>query len=201
MTYVLGAKCTDGVVLVSDTKFTTYSGTDDYYDDKITGEKPSVLTAFSGSREPFEEFRMRLREFVREHGNKTDRISLDKLIINIGHIMDYLDRHYSNYPFDLLVDKTANPSILYYFYQDGRLESVTNYKAIGSGATHGLIYLKKHFENKSMDKIAELGYFIVRYIERFGLDCGVGTGKSKPNPQIRFVPNDKDDYVLRKKRK
>jgi hypothetical protein len=56
-----------------------------------------------------------------------------------------------------------------------------------------LIYLKKHFENKSMDKIAELGYFIVRYIERFGLDCGVGTGKSKPNPQIRFIPNDKDD--------
>ena len=70
MTYVLGAKCTDGVVLVSDTKFTTYSGTDDYYDDKITGEIPSVLTAFSGSREPFEEFRMRLREFVREQGNK-----------------------------------------------------------------------------------------------------------------------------------
>ena len=52
-----------------------------------------------------------------------------------------------------------------------------------------------------MDKMAELGYFIVRYIERFGLDCGVGTGKSKPNPQIRFIPNDKDDYVLRKKRK
>ena len=66
MTYILGAKCTDGVVLVSDTKFTYYNGNDEPYDDKITGETPSVLTAFSGSREPFEEFRLRLREFVRK---------------------------------------------------------------------------------------------------------------------------------------
>jgi len=38
MTYVLGAKCTDGVVLVSDTKITTHYGNDYSYDDKITGE-------------------------------------------------------------------------------------------------------------------------------------------------------------------
>jgi 20S proteasome alpha/beta subunit len=127
MTYVFGAKCTDGVVLVYDTKITTHYGNDDSYDDKITGEIPSVLTALSGSREPFEEFRMRLWEFVRERVNKADKISMDKLLINIGHILDYLDKHYNNYPFDLLVGKTTNPSILYYFYQDGRLEPVTNY--------------------------------------------------------------------------
>ena len=45
-----------------------------------------------------------------------------------------------------------------------------------------------------MDEIAELGYFIIRYIERFGLDSAVGTGKNKPNRQIRFVPNNKDDW-------
>ena len=45
-----------------------------------------------------------------------------------------------------------------------------------------------------MDEIAELGYFIIRYIERFGFDSAVGTGKNKLNPQIRFVPNLKDDY-------
>lgn len=112
MTYVLGAKCTDGVVLVSDTKITTHYGNDDSYDDKITGEIPSVLTALSGSRELFEEFRMRLREFVREQGNKADKISMDKLLINIGHIMDYLDKHYSNCPFDLLVGKTTNPNFI-----------------------------------------------------------------------------------------
>jgi len=94
---------------------------------------------------------MRLREFVREQGNKADKISMDKLLINIGHIIDYLDKHYSNYPFDLLV-------------------------------------------GKSMDEIAELGYFIIRYIERFGLDSAVGTDKNKPNRQIKFVPDNKDDY-------
>ena len=45
-----------------------------------------------------------------------------------------------------------------------------------------------------MDEIAELGYFITRYIERLGLDSAVGTGKNKPNRQIRFVSNNKDDY-------
>ena len=94
--------------LVSDTKITTHYGNDDSYDDKITVEIPSVLTALSGSRESFEEFRMRLLEFVREEGKKADKISMDKLLINIGHIMDYLYKHYSNYPFDLLVGKTTN---------------------------------------------------------------------------------------------
>ena len=46
MTYVLGAKCTDGVVLVSDTKITTHYGNDDSYDDKITGETKRINGSF-----------------------------------------------------------------------------------------------------------------------------------------------------------
>jgi len=47
-----------------------------------------------------------------------------------------------------------------------------------------------NIENKSTDELAELGYFITRSIERFGFgfDSAVGTGKNKPNPQVRFVP-------------
>jgi hypothetical protein len=49
-----------------------------------------------------------------------------------------------------------------------------------------------------MDEIAELGYFITRYIERFGFDSAVGTGKNKPNPQIGFIPNLKMTMVIAK---
>lgn len=34
-----------------------------------------------------------------------------------------------------------------------------------------------------MDEIAELEYFIIKYIERFGFDSAVGTGKNKPRTQ------------------
>jgi hypothetical protein len=98
-----------------------------------------------------------------------------------------------NYEFDLLA-MTAKPSFLYYFYQDGRPEAVKNFKSIGSGKDHGLLYLNRYYsENKTMDEIADLGYFIIRYIEKFELDSGVGMGKERPNPLISFIPNSKKD--------
>lgn len=81
-----------------------------------------------------------------------------------------------------------------YFYQDGRPEAVKNFRSIGSGKDHGLLYLNRYYdENKTMDEFADLGYFIIRYIEKFRLDSGVGTGKERANPLIRLIPNGKND--------
>ena len=41
----------------------------------------------------------------------------------------------------------------------------------------------------------EIGYFVIRHTERFNLDLGVGTGGSKPYSEIRFLPDNKSDYV------
>jgi hypothetical protein len=46
----------------------------------------------------------------------------------------------------------------------------------------------------TMVDTAEMGYFIIRYIERFELDLTVGTGQDKPYPQIRFIPDGESDY-------
>jgi 20S proteasome alpha/beta subunit len=125
MTCILGAKCNDGVVLIADSKFTV-TGKHPVYDDKITGEVPGILTAFSGSREPFEEFRMRFRDYVVTAKEQNKEITIDRILINIGNIMGYLYSHYSNYEFDLLLAMTAKPSFLYYFYQDGRPRGTIN---------------------------------------------------------------------------
>ena len=63
MTFILGARCQDGIALVADTKFTVEAGSGNEFDWKIAGELHGVLTGFSGAREPFEEFRIRLREY------------------------------------------------------------------------------------------------------------------------------------------
>ncbi len=190
MTYALGIKCGDGAVLAADTKFTVDGGTDYAYGHKITGEIRGVLTAFAGSREPLEEFRMRLREYTAEPEEKRKR--LDQLWIRIKDIMRTLNSHYGNiYSFDVLAGVATNEDIiLRYFYQDGRPEMVDEYKAIGTGAPYGSIYLKTHWHrNITMDEAADLAYFIIRYIEKFKLDLTVGTGEGFTNPLIRFIPN------------
>jgi len=40
-----------------------------------------------------------------------------------------------------------------------------------------------------METVAGKGYFVIRYIEAFQLDLGIGTGGDKPYPEIRFLPD------------
>ena len=64
------SRCTDGVVLIADTKITVDGGARYEYEDKLTGEIRGVITGFSGDKEPFTEFRMRLRAHRTERESK-----------------------------------------------------------------------------------------------------------------------------------
>ncbi len=192
MTYGVGIVCLDGVVLAADTRFTVDCGTNYEYGHKITGEIRGVLTGFAGNREPFEDFRMHLREYAVQLDEETKTVRLDELSLKVKDIMRVLDNHYGNfYKFDVLVGVSTNEGAkLRYFYQDGRPEIVDKYKVIGNGAPYGLIYFKTHWHKDiTMDAAADLAYFVIRYIEKFKLDLSVGTGEEFPDPLIRFIPN------------
>ena len=140
----------------------------------------------------FELFRTHIRDYVSTaHG-----VTKDKLLLEISQIIYNIDCRYGRrYDFDALIGiKSPNArSILNYFHPDGRPEPVTKYKAIGTGSSYGLIYLKQNWhEDLTMEQVAELGYFIIKYIEKFNLDLTVGVGINKP--QIWFIPDNKDDY-------
>ena len=70
---------------------------------------------------------------------------------------------------------------------------------MGAGENFGSIYLKRYFsEKRTMEQIAELGYFIIKYIEKFELDRSVGIENYEPD--IRFIPDNpvdinKPDYA------
>jgi 20S proteasome alpha/beta subunit len=116
MTLALGIKCADGVILAADTKFTVDNGADYGYVHKITGEIMGVLTAFAGNMEPFEDFRMRLREYAIEMNENHERIRLDQLSMRIRDIMRVLDNHYAHHRFDVLVGTSTNQgAVLRYF--------------------------------------------------------------------------------------
>jgi hypothetical protein len=92
--------------------------------------------------------------------------------------------------FDVLVGiKTTNQgSVLEYIPENGVAEVVRKYWVIGHGDPYGSIFLKELWRpDMTMQEVAELGYFIIRYIERFQLDNTVGVGNERP--QIFFLPD------------
>jgi 20S proteasome alpha/beta subunit len=195
MTYILGARCKDGLVLVADTKFTVDNGTRYDFDDKLIREFQdllSIIIGFSGSKEPFTDFRMRLRarapELHKEYLEKKI-IRSDKINLMIGEIMRSLKGKYQNFNYDIMIGISGKPSILTYFYPDGSPEEVKDYKAIGDW-TYGSIFLQQNWhEDMDMKTVAGIGYFVIRYIEKFQLNLGIGTGGNKPYPAIRFLPD------------
>ena len=46
MTYILGTRCKDGVVLIADRKFTIDAGAGYEYDDKLFGDLAGVIVGF-----------------------------------------------------------------------------------------------------------------------------------------------------------
>lgn len=194
MTYVLGVRCSDGVVLIGDTKMTVNNGINEKFGDKITGELTGVLTGFSGLRDQFEPFRSQLRELRR---NSQKHFTPDTILKSVKDIFRSLYSQYGNrFNLELLVGISradlGEKSMLYYFHDDGLYQHIDNdYKAIGA-EPYGEIYLKQLWTQKmNMDQTAELGYFIVRYIEKFRLDLTVGTGGDRPHPQAHFIPDEK----------
>lgn len=197
MTLILGARCTDGVVLVADTKFTIDEGSDYIHDrEKITGGIIGVLSAFSGSRPISECFRVELRHFI---SNNTG-CSTDRIIMQISEIMNNLDKKFgSNWDsFDVMLGMSGTKfphkeSVLRYFYRDGRHEPVKQYKAVGSGSPHATYFLKRYYrEGMTMKEFAQLSDFIIRYIshEEYPLDMSVGLDPKCSYPQIIYIPDD-----------
>lgn len=96
MTYVLGVRCSDGVVLTGDTKVTVNNGTNEKFGDKITGELTGVLTSFSGLRDQFEPFRSQLRELRRNSQKHFTPDTVLKSVIILFPIMESRDEYGSN---------------------------------------------------------------------------------------------------------
>lgn len=201
MTYVLGSRCSDGVVIVGDTKFTITNGPTEYMYDigKVTGEQPGIISAFAGTRAKFERFRSEIREFVSNYsGRIKDGISVDRVLIEISNIIERTSNKFDG--FELLVGISGvyfadKKSILKHFYTSGGYVPINGYKAIGSEA-YGKVLLRNWRPEMTMKQIAELGYFVIRYIQELNLDEGVGIDEGHP-VQVTFIPDkptDKLDY-------
>lgn len=203
MTYILGSKCIDGIVMIADKKITIEGGTEYEYDNKLFCDIKNIIIGFSGSRSSFYLFKNGISESLTHYKNAyKEEPSIHKIIEIISEISyKYYDKYGRRFDsFDSLIGISGkrlikSPSALYYFYNDGRMEPVLRYKSIGSGAPYASIFLKKIWkENMTMKQNAELAYFLIKYIEKFELDFTVGVNNHQP--QIWYLPNNGESYEL-----
>lgn len=202
MTYILGSKCRDGVVLIADRKFEDKElGLGYFFGEKLFGEITNVIIGFAGSRPTFELFRIKLRDAVEDyHMTASSRpLTKDKFLLMIWRLMSELrSKVRENEVFDALVatggisDNTE--SNLYYFYPDGKPVTIDTCRPIG--VKHlGDIFLQNLWStNLKMEQVAEIGYLIIKYAQEFKLEYSVGVGEREP--QIWFIPNNSKDYEL-----
>jgi 20S proteasome alpha/beta subunit len=81
MTYILGARCKDGVVMVADKKI-IYNHTAKYQK-KLFGLSQSMIVAASGALSSFEKFKILITETLKEESKGLDTFALLKRLEEI----------------------------------------------------------------------------------------------------------------------
>ena len=191
MTYILGSVCADGVVLVGDRKVTLGAGTTYEYEDKLFRDTPWMVVGSSGISGLFEKFREALTAYLRSPAYDKNMLTLTTQIETITRELNTTYREVlQGQDFDVLlgIKSTIGP-ILRYIYPLGFAEGVRRYKVIGHGEPYGSFFLKHSWHaNMKMLEVAELGFFIIKYIQEFELDNTVGIGEG--HPQVWLIPNE-----------
>jgi 20S proteasome alpha/beta subunit len=190
MTFILGAKCADGVVLVADRKITIIDNTGMHFRfrNKLFAELRHVVFGSSGSTGNYELFRGRVRNHIRSNTVAIDDVTL--VLSDQTFNLNDRYRYRSDTVFDVLVGIVYRDreSILTYINAYGLTDRVETYQTIGIGAKYSKLFLEKAWNAEStMEQVAEIGYFIIRYIEKLGLDLSVGLDND--NPQVWYIPN------------
>ena len=183
MTYILGARCVDGVVLVSDQK--RLRGNTPSYKEKLMQVLPSVVMGGAGTSGLIERFSDEIKEQV-QNQQITQYTQLLQFVENrsIELSQTYAPRvgH-----FEILIGVRAVDTAQLYniVTQQGFAEPVKEHVAIGSGVPYGSLLLEKLWDkNMTMNDFARLGYLLVKFVIEMKLDDNVGG-----EPIVWFIPD------------
>lgn len=207
LTYIVGARCKDGVVMIADKKITIDEGADYTFAKKIFQPYETVIIGAAGATgqvrsfqarliQEIEEFRRTIEKDERELTHYETQQSL--LLITERTMQQQLATYreqYIRYDIDvLLANRLTNVPELFHFNSQGMPEPVMTNKAIGHGEPYGSIVLKllwkKYNGQMHMDTFAKLGCLIIKYIQDMRLDNSVGFDEENNDyPQIWKMPN------------
>ena len=193
MTYILGSRCKDGVVLVADKKITSINVVKSItfeYKQKIFGILRHVLFASAGSTDTFELF----RDFIMDQVRSRTDITFDNVLVKLSQIVLEMNKQRGfkdELLFDLLVaiqHPDDKRSTLTHISAYGTKREIDRYHTLGIGGIFTPHLLEKSWRPEmTMERVAGLGYFNIKYIEDYKLHSSVGIGNQEP--QIHFIPD------------
>jgi 20S proteasome alpha/beta subunit len=198
LTVVIGAKCSNGIVLIADTKFTDMTGGNTEHGRKIFGDLAHFLVAYSGTEYAFDIFRKYIvgdvlipeddKELKRLHYTKkpyTDK----NIVANASSLVKHFNNVIKNpgFAFGMLVAiHNYDNSRLHFIDTNGDAFNRT-YQAIGSGQDCADMFcsLLNHEEITMID-FTKRAYVAIEYMNQCRPDLFVGL---EPNgtPMIRFL--------------
>src|SRR3989344_2194186 len=191
MTYIVGANCTDGVVLVGDRKLSV-GDTEEACEDKLFQlEIGEVVVGASGSKGLFDKFLELISIKVKQALDfKSKEYLILDAINDCEDIAKELTERYFNRireTIDVLIAFRGDNGIPVLYTVSGLYgfsETVNKYKAIGHGEPYGSIFLKTMWHtDMTMSEFSKIAYFVIRCIEEMKLDSSVGY-----DPQTWFIP-------------
>jgi len=192
MTFILGSRCSDGVVLVGDRRVITEDGTFVAYRDKIFGQNGAWVWGSSGIVNLYGSFNdrvsIKLQRFAQVNRQEFF-VVLEEAFEEMTRLSNYYENQlrWGNLQV-LMAIRAGATSTLHLIKSIGRPTQLNGYQVIGSGEPYGSIFLREYWmEDMTMNQVAEIGYFIIKYIEEFELDNAVGVGVQKP--QVWFIPD------------
>lgn len=198
MTFILGAKCCDGVVLVGDTKITIEEGTRFTYGRKLFKPLRSVVMGASGISGFYSSFQNRMIVHVREEEgnqplslNNHERLkSLAENVIREMHALYDQDRYLLINNFNVLMAlRVFDVAELVNFTGYGIPEPVNSIKVIGHGEPHGALFVNKMWNPRmTMMQTAKMALFIIKLIQDTKIDSSVGYNTDFL-PQVYCLPD------------
>jgi 20S proteasome alpha/beta subunit len=200
LTYIFGARCKDGVVMVADRKIKNEDGSYDFRQAKLFFGPHPVVWGAAGSTGLAKSFINRVdievanlesqRQRERPHAMVTvedfRRIVEDVYVSMVNLHQDSIDN------LELLFAHSVNPKAELWRMNEFRvLENEYGYYGIGTGENMASFITKRDFfrpEELTMKEAAEVGYYRIKYIENYGLDRKVGVDGYLP--QVCFLPDE-----------
>ena len=129
--------------------------------------------------------------------NKDNSVNFFPYIKQLENIVKSFNTEYPRLEIEILIGlKTINNnSLLVFIDKNGTSEDIHTYRIIGSGTSKASSWIHPLYRKDiSMEEFAKLGYFVIKYLDKFNLDDGVGLNGLKP--QIWFIPNINDSFQL-----
>ena len=186
LTVVIGAKCADGIVLIADRKYSSLIDREPIFDRKIFGDAAHFLIQFTGKLDAFDVFRKYILGDIVISKDYTFLNVIDRSCNLVKKFNESIDA--SGPKFEVLTAlHQRNNSELHYINTKGEDETITHYKAIGSGGKTADIFCKKLEHNSiTMRDFTKHVFLAIMYMNKYCPGLGVGV-EYEAAPDISYL--------------